>query len=102
MVMAPDAADDAEVPACEVAVTVKVYVVPLESPLTVAKVAPVVVLPPDQVTVYWYTGLLPWLSGAVHITTAVPLAEPTMASTLVGLPGACAAEVKGHNKANAL
>jgi len=52
-VFASEASDVAELPAAFVATAVKVYAVPLSSPVKVALVAPVVVMlcPPEEVTV---------------------------------------------------
>jgi len=72
-VVAALASDSGEVPIALVAVTVKVYAVPLVRPVTVAVVAPVVltVAPSgDAVTVYLVITEPPLLAGAVHDTTA--------------------------------
>jgi hypothetical protein len=88
-VTAVEGSDAAPVPTALVAVTVKVYDVPLVRPLTVQDVAPVVVqvlLPGDEVTVYPVMALPPSLAGAVHDTEAE--AFPGVADTPVGAPGA--------------
>ena len=70
-------------------------------PETVAKVPLVVaVMPPgEEVTVYCEIGLPPDDIGAVQTTTAVPLALPTVAITLVGFPGTVVVGVGGHRRA---
>ena len=81
-------ADAVEVPELLVAITVKVYAVPLVRPETVAVRGPVVVAvaPPGvAVTVYPVIGEPPLLAGAVHDTWAWPL--PATAVTAVGEPG---------------
>jgi hypothetical protein len=88
-VTAAEAADAADVPTALVAVTVNVYAVPLVRPVTVADVAPVVVIvrpPGAAVTVYPVTAEPPSLAGAVHDTTAAVF--PAVAVTPVGTPGA--------------
>jgi hypothetical protein len=69
-VLANDAGD---VPTALVAVTVNVYAVPLDKPVTVAVVAPLVVAvrpPGAAVTVYPVIAEPPLLAGAVHDSTA--------------------------------
>jgi hypothetical protein len=75
------------VPTEVVAVTVKVYEVPLVRPVTLTgEVAPVPVNPPgEDVTVYEVIGAEPELAGAVNVTVAVPLTAD--ADTAVGAPG---------------
>jgi hypothetical protein len=85
-----DAADAGPVPMALVAVTVKVYVVPLVRPDTVHVVAPVVVqtLPPgEEVTRYPVMGSPPLDPGAFQDTTDWVLAKE-VAVTPVGAPGA--------------
>ena len=67
-----DASEGRLVPLEFVAVTVKVYAVPLVRPVTVSEVAVVVaVIPPrDEMTVYSVMGLPPSEAGAVHETVA--------------------------------
>ena len=72
-VTAPEAADADPVPTAFVAVTVNVYAVPFDKPVTVALVAPVVDAvkdPGDDVTVYPVIAVPPLLAGAVHDTDA--------------------------------
>jgi hypothetical protein len=86
-----DADDAAPVPIAFVAVTVNVYAVPFDNPVTVAVVAHVVdaVKPPgEDVTVYPVIAVPPLLAGAVHDTVATPL--PGVADTAVGAPGTVA------------
>src|SRR5450631_2248474 len=88
-VTAGDGADAAPVPAMFVAVTVKVYAVPWDRPVTVTVEAPVVVAvrpPGDAVTVYPVIGDPPLLTGAVHDAIAWPF--PGVAATPVGVVGA--------------
>jgi hypothetical protein len=70
-----------------VAVTVKVYAVPLTRPVTVSEVAVVVaVIPPgDEITVYPVMELPPSETGAVHKTVA--WRSPGVADTSVGWGG---------------
>ena len=79
-----DASEDRLVPLEFVAVTVKVYAVPLVRPVTVSEVAVVVaVIPPrDEMTVYSVTVLPPSEADAVHETVARRF--PGIADTLVG------------------
>jgi hypothetical protein len=72
------------------AITVKVYAVPLVSPVTTAEVAEGprgAVVPPggDEVTVKFKMGVPPVLAGGAQLTVA--LALPAVAETLVGWPG---------------
>ena len=101
--MVLDVSDALLVPTEFVAVTVKVYAVPIVRPLTVAKVPLVVavILPGEEVTVYCEIGLPPELIGGVQTTTAVPLALPTVAITLVGFPGAVVLVAGGQRRAGA-
>jgi len=73
-VVAALASDSGEVPIALVAVTVKVYAVPLVRPVIVAVLAAPVVLTVapsgDAVTVYLVITEPPLLAGAVHDTTA--------------------------------
>jgi hypothetical protein len=83
------APDEGPVPAALAALTVKVYDVPLVSPVTAHDSAPVVthVLAPGlDVTVYFVIALPPLLAGAAHDTVAAALAR--VAETLPGAPGA--------------
>jgi hypothetical protein len=70
-----------------VATTVKVYGVPLVSPVTVIGLAaPVMVIPPGvEVTVYPVIADPPLLPGAVNVTVAC--ASPPVAVPIVGAPG---------------
>jgi hypothetical protein len=70
-----------------VAITVKVYAVPLVSPVTViGLVEPVpVILPGFEVTVYPVIADPPLLAGAVNATIACAL--PAVAVPIVGAPG---------------
>ena len=92
-VTADDALEAVPVPAELVAVTVKVYAVPLVSPVTViGDDAPVAVRPPgEDVTVYPVIAAPPVFAGAVKLTVAPPLLP--VAETPVGAPGAMAAGV---------
>jgi hypothetical protein len=87
-----DGKDAGPVPTMFVAVTVKVYGVPLVRPVTMQVRAPVVVhgTPPipEGVTVYRVMGWPPLLAGAVQATDAV--AAPGDALTLLGCPGTVA------------
>jgi hypothetical protein len=84
-----DAAEAGPVPTALVAVTVKVYAVPLASPLTVIEVqgaAHVPVMPlGDEVAVYDVITEPPSLAGAVNETVACAL--PAVAVPIVGAPG---------------
>lgn len=74
------------VPNAFVAVTLKVYAVPLVKPVTVMGLeVPVVIKPVFAVTVYDVIGL-PFETGAVKLTVA--LALPADAVTPIGAPGA--------------
>jgi hypothetical protein len=75
------------VPLAFVAVTVKVYAVPLMSTITVIGLAvPVEVIPPGfEVTVYPVIAEPPLLDGAVNVTVAWPF--PAVAVPIVGGPG---------------
>jgi hypothetical protein len=75
---------------CEfVAVTVNVYAVPLDNPVTtIGEDAPVPVNPPgEEVTVYPVIALEPTFVGAVKVTEAC--AFPPVAVPIVGAPGNC-------------
>jgi hypothetical protein len=77
------------VPESLVAVTVKVYAVPVVSPVTViGEVEPVAVIPPGlEVTVYpVIIAGMPGSAGAVNVTDADVL-EATLAVPIVGAPG---------------
>ena len=89
-----DALDAAPVPALLVAVTVKVYAVPLVKPVTlIGELAPVPVKPPGlAVTVYPVMLAPPLLAGAVKLTDAV--VSPPVALPIVGAPGTTALTVK--------
>jgi hypothetical protein len=84
-----DGADTGPVPIALVALTVKVYTVPLVKPVTVIGLAaPVAVIAPgDDVTVYEVIAL-PFAAGAVKVTVAAAL--PRTALTAVGAPGTAA------------
>jgi len=86
-----DAAEGRPVPALFVAVTVKVYAVPLASPVTViGDAGPVAVTPPgDEVTVYEVIGEPPIDTGAVKVTMACAL--PPVAVPITGGPAVAAA-----------
>jgi hypothetical protein len=90
-----DGAEAGLVPTELVAVTVKVYAVPLVSPVTVQEVVVplgvVQVWPPLEVTVYFETGA-PLAADAVQVTTDWVLAKE-VADTLVGALGAVLAGV---------
>ena len=88
-----EAADGAPVPAELVAVTVKVYAVPLVRPATVqGELAQVPVRPPGLlVAVYWVIDAPPVKAGAVKLTEAC--ASPAVAVPMVGAPGTTAATV---------
>jgi len=90
-VTAFDAAEGRLVPALLVAVTVKVYAVPLLSPVTViGDAGPVAVIPPgDEVTVYDVIGEPPVDAGAVKVTVACAL--PPVAVPITGGPAVAAA-----------
>ena len=92
-VTADDALEAVPVPTELVAVTVKVYAVPLVSPVTViGDEAPVAVRPSgEEVTVYPVITAPPVFVGAVKLTVALPLL--TIAEMLVGTPGAIGAGV---------
>jgi hypothetical protein len=74
-------------PVAFVAITVKVYAVPLVSPVTViGLVEPVpVILPGVEVAVYPVIADPPLLAGAVNVTIACAL--PAVAIPIVGVPG---------------
>ena len=84
-----DVLDAGPVPTALVAVTVKVYAVPLVSPLTVIDVHGAVQLPVipdgDEVAVYAVIVEPPSLAGAVKATVACAL--PAVAAPIVGAPG---------------
>jgi hypothetical protein len=88
-----EGADGGLFPEIFAATTVKVYVVPFDSPDTVSgEFEPDDVRPPgDDVTVYPVMGLPPLLTGAVNITVAWAL--PAVAEALVGAPGTFGAGV---------
>jgi len=84
-----DVADEGPVPTALVATTVKLYVVPLVSPITVIGLdAPVPIIPPGlEVTVYDVIALLPPDAGAVKLTEAphgTAVAVPIVGSTWLG------------------
>ena len=101
-VTADDALEAVPVPMELVAVTVKVYAVPLVSPVTViGDEAPVAVRPPgDEVTVYPVIADPPVFTGAVKLTVALPLL--TIAEILVGTPGAVIAGVTADDAVEAV
>ena len=76
-----------------VAMTVKVYAVPLVRPVTViGEDAPVAVRPPgEEVTVYPVIADPPVFVGAVKLSVALPL--PALAEMLVGVSGAVIGDV---------
>lgn len=82
-----DAAEGAPVPTVLVAVTVKVYAVPLVNPVTVhGDAAQVPVMPLGiLVAVYEVMALPPLLVGGVKVTLAC--ASPAVAVPMVGAPG---------------
>jgi hypothetical protein len=82
-----EGADVGPIPAAFVAVTVKVYGVPLVSPVTVrGDVGPLaVMLPGDDLAVYDVMGEPPLDAGAVNVTVAC--AFPAVATPIVGAPG---------------
>ena len=88
-----DAADAVPVPIAFVAVTVKVYAVPLVRPVTlIGDAAPPAVIPPGlEVTVKPVIALPPLLPGGVNVTDA--LETPAVAVPIVGAPGAVGAAV---------
>ena len=92
-VTADDALEAVPVPTELVAVTVKVYAVPLVRPVTViGDEAPVAVRPSgEEVTVYPVIADPPVFVGAVKLTVALPLLP--LAEILVGVPGTVAAGV---------
>ena len=89
-----EAADGAPVPAELVAVTVKVYAVPLVSPVTVhGELAQVPARPPGLlVAMYWVIDAPPVKAGAVKLTDAC--VSPAVAVPIVGEPGTTAATAK--------
>ena len=101
-VTADDALEAVPVPMELVAVTVKVYAVPLVSPVTViGDEAPVAVRPPgEEVTVYPVIAAPPVFVGAVKLTVALPLL--TVAEILVGTPGAVVAGVTADDALEAV
>ena len=101
-VTADDALEAVPVPTELVAVTVKVYAVPLVSPVTViGDEAPVAVRPSgEEVTVYPVITAPPVFVGAVKLTVALPLL--TIAEILVGAPGAIAAGVTADDALEAV
>jgi len=92
-VTADDTLEAVPVPRELVAVTVKVYAVPLVSPITVIgdDVPVAVKLPGEEVTVYPVIADPPVFAGTVKLTVALPLL--TVAEILVGTPGAVVAGV---------
>ena len=86
-----EAADAGLVPIAFVAVTVKVYAVPLVKPvMVIGLVVPVAVIPPGfDVTVKPVIGLPPVLVGTVNDTVACP--SPAVAVPMVGALGAVVA-----------
>jgi len=82
-----DGADAGPAPTALVAVTMKVYAVPLARPPTViGEAGPLAVKPPgDDVTVYDVIGVPPLERGGANATVACAL--PAVATTLVGAPG---------------
>ncbi len=78
------------VPTAFVAVTVKVYVVPFDRPVTVAEVTLLVaVCPPTfEVKVYIVIAEPPLSAGADHVKVALP--SPIVPATLVGASGTVA------------
>ena len=101
-VTAEDALEALPVPMLFVAVTVKVYAVPLVRPVTViGEDAPVAVRPPGEaVTVYPVIADPPVFVGAVKLTVALPLL--TVAEIPVGVPGALAASVTAEEAPDAV
>jgi len=87
-------ADALPVPAALVAVTVKVYVVPLVRPVTISgEEPPVAVNPPgEDVTVYEVMALPPLLAGGVNVIVASPF--PRVAVPMVGAPGTVAGTIE--------
>ena len=82
-------ADAEPVPTAFVAVTVKVYVVPLVSPvITIGELPPVAVCPPLEVTVYEVIAEPPLEIGAENVIVASPL--PCVAVPIVGASGTVA------------
>ena len=100
-VTADDALEAVPVPSELVAVTVKVYAVPLVSPVTViGDEAPVAVRPSgEEVTVYPVIAAPPSF-GAVKLTVALPLLP--VAEILVGTPGAVIAGVTADDALEAV
>jgi hypothetical protein len=82
-----EGADEGPVPSELVAVTVKVYAVPLARPATVmGEAAPLAVKPPGEaVTLYEVISEPPLEAGGVNVTVACPL--PAVAMPIVGAPG---------------
>jgi len=82
-----EGADASPVPTEFVAVTVKVYAVPLESPPTMmGDAAPLTLMPPgEDVTVYEVIAEPPVEAGGVNATVACAL--PAVAVPIVGGPG---------------
>ena len=101
-VTADDALEAVPVPTELVAVTVKVYAVPLVSPVTViGDEAPVAVRPSgEEVTVYPVITAPPVFVGAVKLTVALPLL--TVAEIPVGVPGTVAAGVTADDAVEAV
>jgi hypothetical protein len=88
-----DALDAVLVPCAFVAVTVKVYAVPLTRPVSViGELPPVAVKPPVfELTVYEVIDEPPLFDGAVKLTVAWPFAAT--AETPVGAPGTSAGTI---------
>jgi hypothetical protein len=77
------------VPTAFVAITVKVYVVPLIRPvMVIGEDPPDAVCPPLEVTVYEVIAEPPVLPGALKVIVASPL--PAVAVPMVGAPGVVA------------
>jgi hypothetical protein len=97
-----DALEAVPVPTELVAVTVKVYVVPLVSPVTViGDEGPVARRPPgEDVTVYPVIADPPVFVGAVKLTVALPL-MPVVTATPIGAPGSVGGVTGGVTGASA-
>src|SRR5712691_6817563 len=106
-VTALEAADAGPVPTALVAVTVNVYLSPLDRPVTVIGLAvPVATWPPRAelvasvaVTVYWVIAEPPLDDGALNDTFAEAL--PATAITLAGAPGTARPGVTALDAADA-
>ena len=101
-VTADDALEAVPGPIALVALTVKVYAVPLVSPVTViGDEGPVARRPPgEDVTVYPVIADPPVFVGAVKLTVAVPLL-PVVTATPVGAPGSVGGVTGGVTGASA-